>query len=49
MAPVASLSSSFEMLNVAPSCCGVFQNEKILQVSLNEIWYYYLLNLRRAV
>ena len=44
MAPIASLSSSLEMLNVVPSCCIVFQNEKILQVSLNAIWYYYLLN-----
>ena len=32
MAPIASLSSSLEMLNVVPSCCIVFQNEKILQV-----------------
>ena len=49
MAAIVPLSSSLEMLNVVPSCCIVFQNEEILQVSLNAICYYYLMNLRRVL
>ena len=44
-----SLISSLEMLNAVPSCCVVFQNEKILQVGLNAIRYYHLLKVKRAV